>query len=45
MANGGEVRGHLVDRWGMMKSGKVNEKAGVRKRLDPRHVPGESVRV
>lgn len=29
----------------MMKSGKVNEKAGVRKRLDPRHVPGESVRV
>ncbi|XP_030249541.1 raftlin isoform X2 [Sparus aurata] len=24
----------------MMKSGKVNEKAGVGKRLDPRHVPG-----
>lgn len=38
MANGGEVRGHLVDRWGVIKSGKVNEKAGVRKRLDPKSV-------
>lgn len=27
-----------MDRWGMIKSGKVNEKAGVRKRLSPGHV-------
>lgn len=27
-----------MDRWGMIKSGKVNEKAGVGKRLDPKSV-------